>query len=459
MEPTTLANRLTIELPHELRLIVHHLLTPPTPCPAIFAPPPNQEPDRTSCESHFLSVSIDHDGSRIQVFALEVFIYTTNNLTTVFVSKADSTGYLHLLKLPRDQPSPLRTVIWIFLSHLIWSKQRVGIKLVLSLFARAQDQYLFPGSIENDQKHVLDDRGLIRWWCKILDRLLRESSMESSAAPTIRDGEDGYQANQPKGYLKVPGCDLHETKSFLPDGVRRGQQEYQRWAVEDPFRILGKSQNVPERCLIPRFPDDPKARFVIDLDDELPENQIQAQESASKIQSSSGKWRSVQSIEEFWEMMAFRQECAAGRLVGFIWGVFNPVALDQLYIEPTKTLHSPTKSGVSAVTSSTPLNSQSQETLPVSISLPSSSNQTEPSLSLPPPPSSPIQPSNDSQKNPPIFSFNPAPFPAPSSSPSSTNLTSSTNPSPQQSNPLPPKNSPFPSSPNPPNPSSTAHSA
>jgi regulator of Ty1 transposition protein 109 len=32
-------------------------------------------------------------------------------------------------------------------------------------------------------------------------------------------------------------------------------------------------------------------------------------------------------VDEFWEMMAFRQECSAGRLVGFLWLVINPPGL------------------------------------------------------------------------------------------------------------------------------------
>lgn len=34
--------------------------------------------------------------------------------------------------------------------------------------------------------------------------------------------------------------------------------------------------------------------------------------------------RRVKTLERFWDMMAFRQECSSGRLVGFIWIVFTP---------------------------------------------------------------------------------------------------------------------------------------
>ncbi|OCK75591.1 hypothetical protein K432DRAFT_429313 [Lepidopterella palustris CBS 459.81] len=39
---------------------------------------------------------------------------------------------------------------------------------------------------------------------------------------------------------------------------------------------------------------------------------------------SNGQWRSVRSLEQFWETMAFRQECCSGRCVGFIWVVVTP---------------------------------------------------------------------------------------------------------------------------------------
>ena len=326
MAESVLLSRLAHELPQELRLIIHHLSSQPQECPSIFAAPPGNAPKQTYCESQFLSVSIDHNGRRIHCFALEVLIYTSEDLTTIFVSKADSTGYFHLQNSGQTHISPLRSIFSTFLSYLIDSRRRPNVRLVLSLFARAQDQYLFPGSIENKRKHVLDDRGLIKWWCKVLDVVLRRFPPESlTPSYPAQDNDADGNGLRSRGYLKVPGCDAHETRAFVPDYARLEKQT-PRWRIEDPLRLIGKPPSIPERCLIPRFPDDPKARFVIDLDDELPENQPQVDESPSRKQAP-GKWRSVRSLEQFWEMMAFRQECAAGRLVGFVWGVFTPFAL------------------------------------------------------------------------------------------------------------------------------------
>ena len=320
----TLITRLADALPLNSRFDIYHLSSIPTSCPAIYSAPPGQSPEKTFCESHFLSVTIDSASRRLHVFALEVLIYTTEYLTTLFVSKADSTGYIHHLNLPKGTPSPLKTISATFLAFLIETRRRAGRKLVLSLFARAQDQYLFPGSIENCRKHVLDDRALIKWWCQVLDSILYRYP-----SPDETNKQDSESVNVPdnlytsRGYLRVPGCDSHETRGFFPKQLLHLPLP-RKWLPADPLRDLGRSSDLPERCLIPRFPDDPKARFVDELDDELPEGLAQIQKSPSKAQYL-GRWKSVRSLEQFWEMMAFRQECSSGRLVGFLWGVFAPV--------------------------------------------------------------------------------------------------------------------------------------
>lgn len=325
----SLEGYLAANLPTNCRFDVHHLSTPPTPCPALYSAPPGQSPEKTFCESHFLSVSVASANHPIQVFAAEVLIYTTQYLTTLFVSKADSTGYLHLLKLPHGTPSPFKTIASTFLAFLIENRRRPATKLVLSLFARAQDQYLFPGSIENPRKHVLTDRGLVKWWCQVLDPILsRYPTAHQGTVPETQPAKDGAAGYTSQGFLRVPGCDQYETRAFFPNEKHGSPSSSGRWKASDPLRELARSETLPERCLIPQFPDDPKARFVDELDEELPTPLPDTSISSSEDQNS-GRWRSVRSLEEFWEMMAFRQECSAGRLVGFLWGLFVPVELSQ----------------------------------------------------------------------------------------------------------------------------------
>ncbi|KAE8342441.1 hypothetical protein BDV24DRAFT_173766 [Aspergillus arachidicola] len=312
-------------LPTGVKVTIRHISSAPTPCTALFTPPPGEESESTFCENHFLTVSVkadEHDGSEIIVFGIEVLVYSTAHLTTVFVSKADSTGFLHLLK-NAPKVSLIRRISNGFLSFLVQTHQRPGVRLVVSLFARAQNQYLFPGSIENSGKHVLDDRGLIKWWCRVVDPILREYEPESgSHEKGLLDRAMESANSSATAFLIVPGCDKFETRGFFPGTAKSDDKERPRWLNSYPLHQLCDNTNAPPRCLIPRFPDDPKTRFLVDLDDELPR-----QSEAAGSKEGAGQWRSVKSLDQFWEMMSFRQECSAGRLVGFLWLVINPPGL------------------------------------------------------------------------------------------------------------------------------------
>ncbi|KAF2106627.1 histone acetylation protein-domain-containing protein [Lophiotrema nucula] len=323
-------------LPKDVSFTFYHYSTPPTKSGSLFSAPPNCKPERTYCESHFLAASITPKEGGVNgaleellVLAIEVLVYTTKQLTTIFVSKADSTGYLSALSLPRSQSgSPLNAICGTFVSWLARERQREGKRLVVSLFARAQDQYLFPASIENKNKHVLDDRGLVKWWCRVLDPILGQYAVEEAPKSLTEQLANGGATSSKsettaKGYLVVPGFDLHDTLRYLPTpapGLPR------RWAASaHPLLQIAPHPGAPPRCLVPHFPDDPKSRFLDELDEELPDKgsheMIQQGGTPSR---SNGQWKSVKTLDEFWEMMAFRQECASGRIVGFIWVVVTP---------------------------------------------------------------------------------------------------------------------------------------
>ncbi|KAI4132863.1 MAG: hypothetical protein LQ347_002414 [Umbilicaria vellea] len=378
-----LTDKFADALPKRTRYSVHHLSTPPTRCPALFFAPPGEKAEKTYCESHFLSVSISLGPQSLQVFAIEVLIYTTEFLTTLFVSKADSTGYLSLLERPKGAQPPLKTISSIFLAHLLENKTRPGIKSVVSLFARAQDQYLFPGSIENDGKHVLDDRALVKWWCRVLDPVLRHYPVEKYSCMAVEESErDSKKQLRSKGYLIVPGCDVYETRNFFPASSKYESGDEARWALKDPLPIISRSPELPPRCLIPHFPDDPKARFLDELDDELPENGASNSRNFFR-KGTTGHWRSVRTLDQFWEMMAFRQECSSGRLVGFIWGVFTPTELLKQSTHAPKADTKPTLP--------TPSQSQVRDVIPPAPESPLMSSQGDPSPLSPLP--SPAQPS------------------------------------------------------------------
>ncbi|TVY84051.1 Histone acetyltransferase [Lachnellula suecica] len=308
---STLLQRLATVLPKDTSFKIYHLSTPPTRSSAIYSAPPNTRLDRTYCESHFLAASINtsakdngKESAEVLVYAIEILIYSTAYDSTFFVSKADSTGYLHHLGLQKGTSSPLRDISAIFLQHLVEEHRRPNIRSVISLFARAQDQYLFPGSVEYSGKHVLDDRGLVKWWCRVLDPLIEKSKPSTQPNTT--------QWDSVKGYLTIPGLDSRETLSFIP---RKTPLSSSSWIMGHPLQEISRhSEDVPPRCLIPHYPDDPKARFLDELDDEITKGK----------DNGSGQWKSVRTISQFWDTMAFRQECSAGRMVGFIWIVFAP---------------------------------------------------------------------------------------------------------------------------------------
>ncbi|EPS39809.1 hypothetical protein H072_6281 [Dactylellina haptotyla CBS 200.50] len=280
-EPSPLAALLASSLPSSSpRFTIHHLSHPPTRCSPLYSQPSGQKPQKTLLTSHFLAVS--SPTSSVLVYAIEIHIYTTRSSTTLFVSKADSTGFF-----PRSSPpppkgsiSPVRAITTAFLQHLINETRRPGISTHLTLFARAQDQYLFPNSVRNKGKHVLSDIQLIRWWARVLDPFI--SSGTSS--------DDKENNTQPRAYLLVPGLDATDLRNVIPS---------KSWVHGHPYAHPEK----PVRECIPHFEDDPKARFM----DELEE----------------AGWKGVRNMKEFWELMAFRQECSLGKSVGFLSVLFE----------------------------------------------------------------------------------------------------------------------------------------
>ncbi|KAH7368638.1 histone acetylation protein-domain-containing protein [Plectosphaerella cucumerina] len=363
--PTTpsksLIERLSRVLPKGYKFGIYHVSTPPTKTNALCSAPPGERDDKTYCESHFLTLTIDakHEQTSaveqnggaptpVPVMAIEVLIFTTAHSSTFFVSKADSTGYLSLLDLPKGTPSPIRAVCGAFLSHLIQHRRRKDIQSVVNLFARAQDQYLFPGSIKNKSKHVLDDRGLVKWWCRVLDPLLQDP-------PTGKLGAWGSTM----GYLVVPGQDKYETRAFLP----RASGSASRWELQDALRRVSHYTRefdwIPPRCLIPRYPDDPKSRYRDELDEEA---------AKSKAMRTTGMWKSIRSLDQFWDMLAYRQECSSGRLTGFIWVVFDPKGQEKRPSTPTQ-IPTPSASFHAPESQEAPSTPKTQRTLSVTTPL------------------------------------------------------------------------------------------
>ncbi|ODQ54122.1 hypothetical protein SAICODRAFT_78330, partial [Saitoella complicata NRRL Y-17804] len=240
----------------------YYLHTPPKKEKALARPPKGMRPTPTTVAHHLFALA--HNGHLI--CAIEALVYTTKDLTTLYVSKVDTTGY----KPPKTQ-SPVRGAIAGFLAYLyLVYKKKEGSRLRLSLFAKSQPQYLFPDSAKNQNKHVVDDGGLIKWWVKTSDLAIPESS---------------------KRYLIVPGMDRYDTRKFWAGSKLD-------WVTGHPYGDPKDPNSSIARECIPCLPDDPKARYVAELDD-----------------NGSG---ATMTLSQFWTTMEFRQECSAGRMVGFI---------------------------------------------------------------------------------------------------------------------------------------------
>ncbi|KAK6509744.1 hypothetical protein TWF481_004474 [Arthrobotrys musiformis] len=257
---------------------IHHISHPPTLCDPLYAAPRGQKALTTRLSRHFLAVS--SVSTSIIVYAIEIHIYTTRSSTTIFVSKADSTGFFPrpASPVPKGSASPIRATTTAFLEYLITEYNRPGIPTHLTLFARAQDQYLFPNSVNNKSKHVLSDIQLIRWWARVFDPLVSSISLL------------GELSELPKSYMLVPGLELTDLRNVIPS---------KKWIHGHPYSHPSK----PVRECIPQFEDDPKSRFLNELEEE--------------------GWKGCRNMKEFWELMAFRQECSLGKSVGFLSLIFE----------------------------------------------------------------------------------------------------------------------------------------
>jgi regulator of Ty1 transposition protein 109 len=321
----SLHDKLASVLPLDFKCKIRYIRTRAQDCDPLFPSSPGDEPETTSLTSHFLTVSVDSKtvpfdpakfkptGSKdVLSFAIEVFVYNTKHLTTIFVSKIDSTSYIS-----RHRPSPIQRTVTTFLEWLKDSQlqRHPKRKIVISLFARAQAQYIFPGSSDDRgdakyNKHVLDDRQLTKWWVRTVDPII----------PHDKSSGTSYQ-----GHLTVPGYEGNELKrSFTPPSR---DPKSPNWLPGHPLLELAKARGLPEhappRCLLPRFPDDPKARYILELDEEVGLSQ-ESQSSTTSPSKRKGRWTSVRDLKSFWDAMEFRQECSSGRVVGFLWLVITP---------------------------------------------------------------------------------------------------------------------------------------
>ncbi|KAK9455379.1 histone acetylation protein-domain-containing protein [Dipodascopsis uninucleata] len=171
----------------------------------------------------------------IHLLALELVIYNSTDSTTIFIAKADSTGYADISEGEGARIN-IRLAIEQILRVFIRVVSRSGILTRICLFARTQPQYLFRESGKNRGKHILNDRELTKWWMKVNTSLLSEFSTLNSAR------------------IHIPGFEKSDMRSFLLSDPR--------WEEGHIFcNGLDQAKELA-LCHIPHFPDDPKSRFL-----------------------------------------------------------------------------------------------------------------------------------------------------------------------------------------------------
>ncbi|KAK9488604.1 histone acetylation protein-domain-containing protein [Lipomyces starkeyi] len=235
----------------DLPFILHHIATR-SQKQALTEDPQNSRKKKqkqlvsTQLSTHFLTLTY----AGLHVLALELLVYTnwpsadTNEtekepLTTIFVSKADSSGYFNSDR--EDAKINLGDVVTQILTMFIKTLSRPSTPTRLCLFARAQSQYIFPESGRNKQKHVLSDRDLIKWWIRVTSPLLSLFSELKSAR------------------LSVPGAEQVEVKSFL---AHDSETKNLLWKEGHIFCPDGDRDKELALRHVPSFPDDPKSRFL-----------------------------------------------------------------------------------------------------------------------------------------------------------------------------------------------------
>lgn len=279
----TFEGRFARELEHELpalkeRFNLVHLKTKRRRCRRLVYRP-NRRPDGQQevdyVTSHVLVLELDG----LALFAIEAFVYESEEagvrVSTLFVAKADTTGhYYHEIEAPLSIRRVTTGLVRGLLRYYVPAADRVRV----CLFAKAEQQYLFPLSSQNPKKHVLGDAALVRWWLGVLEPLHDEfASLE-------------------KARLQIPGEDPPAIRPYFPRGARLP------WQVGDVFWSDSdedaSSRRLPAVECIPRFPDDPKKRFL---------EFLVAERRARRT-----------SRDQFWLELQSRQEFRLGSVVGII---------------------------------------------------------------------------------------------------------------------------------------------
>lgn len=257
------------------------------------------------------------DSPRVFVSAIEAFLYhvPSTSSAVLYISKVDSTGQA---MAPSPTPVLVRGLLRYYVDPA--SRPLPVAHLWVHLFARAQNQYLFPNSAEYPGKRPLSDVKLCAWWKRQL----------SIVAEEVRARVETCRL-----YYLLPGLGEVEATHAV-DRVYAAATSVP-WRYGHPYGEMdvgvpcpiGRGGHIGH--VVPWFDDDPKARFLDEIAYTTDANGVRSPErkrprtSGAREDAESGTSEPEEAtkalrkvtVEEFWERMSFRQECVAGAMTGF----------------------------------------------------------------------------------------------------------------------------------------------
>ncbi|RUS17015.1 histone acetylation protein-domain-containing protein [Endogone sp. FLAS-F59071] len=278
---------------------IYNLSTDPEPCDPLIPALDSTDPKCTIVHrlllvSHCDSLEFQDDSNasslapEILVCGLEALEYSTTSPTpsrVSYISKVDTSGYWSR----SSSSSPTRALVAAYLASL-------SAETDVHVFARAQPQYLFAKSAKNKLKRAQDDRGLMKWW----KRVLTESFKALDSADGRKDNVATTSANEIKAWWFIPGIETErEAITTIRDTTPAAAAGPSRWIYGMPY-----DPNARARTVVPRFPDDAKSRALRTY--EPGEGGNDEEEEGEGI-----------TVREFWELLAIGEECGAGRVAGF----------------------------------------------------------------------------------------------------------------------------------------------
>ncbi|KAF7795178.1 hypothetical protein EIP86_006327 [Pleurotus ostreatoroseus] len=285
-----------------------------------------------------LSEQASPSSPRVLVTAVELSVYNVPSTSCgiLYISKVDTTGQ-------GAYPSPTAMLVKTLLTYYADPATRpIHVDtLWLQLFARAQGQYLFPGSAEYPGKKPLADVKLCAWWKKLFSEVAGEVEARCSGTKTrLFYVLPGFNELEALSNLHIPSS-IPPKNNGVPVQWTYGHH-YSQTDIPLPCPPPGKGHNLGH--YIPSFDDDPKSRFMDEIafitDAEgvkspeqkrpktglhrtvskdtnvLEEEDEKEKHKEEKHEKPQGELDRV-TADEFWERMSFRQECIAGAVTGF----------------------------------------------------------------------------------------------------------------------------------------------